>query len=211
MDEVVRDAVFGNAGTLICFRMGAADAEFLENEFMPSFTPEDLVNLSKYNIALKLMINGITSRAFSAQTLPPIEVPGESERDTIIRISRERYGKSRQDTEERILQWSGMGERKEEFVSPREVKSRYQAICSRCGKSTELNFKPDGQRPVYCEECFSKVMKERDRRREISPPPIRSKPRSEVNLTSLRKTLKDITRPADSPYGIMEEGEEITF
>ncbi len=211
MDEIVRDAVFGNAGTLVSFRVGATDAEFMENEFIPSFMPEDLVNLTKYNIALKLMIDGITSRAFSAQTLPPIEAPLESERDTIIRISREQYGRSRQDTEEKILRWSGMDidARKEEEVQPLKERPdsprgepRFSAICSRCGKSTELSFKPDGQRPVYCNECFSKVMRERDRR---------NMPRPEVNLTSLRQSLKDISRPENSPYGIIEEGKEITF
>ena len=57
MDEIVRDAVFGNVGTLAVFRVGAEDAEFLEKEFSPEFTAEDLVNLSKYNIYLKLMID----------------------------------------------------------------------------------------------------------------------------------------------------------
>jgi CxxC-x17-CxxC domain-containing protein len=225
MDEIVRDAVFGNAGTLVSFRVGAADAEFMENEFVPSFLPEDLVNLAKYNIALKLMIDGITSRAFSARTLAPIEAPEESERDAIVQMSRELYGKSRQDTEEKILAWSGMGQvaekaeespaspRRIEAGPPREARSEtrphFSAICSRCGKSTELSFKPDGQRPVYCNECFAKVMRERDSRR--SAPRQAAPRRPEVNLTSLRATLKDIARPGDSPYGIMEEGREITF
>jgi CxxC-x17-CxxC domain-containing protein len=210
MDEVVRDAVFGNAGSLISFRVGAADAEFMENEFVPSFMPEDLVNLAKYNIALKLMIDGITSRAFSAQTLSPIQVPGESERDAIIQMSRELYGRSRQDTEEKILRWSGMGmeAEKEKEAQLREARPLFSAICSRCGKSTELSFKPDGQRPVYCTECFSKVMRERDRR-NMSRSERPGRP--SVNLTSLRATLKGVARPEDSPYGIMEEGEEVTF
>ncbi|MEP7162476.1 MAG: type IV secretion system DNA-binding domain-containing protein, partial [Candidatus Moraniibacteriota bacterium] len=72
LEEPVRDAVFGNAGTIVTFRVGAADAEFLEKEFEPIFLPNDLVNLPKYNIYLKLMIDGITGDAFSATTLPPI-------------------------------------------------------------------------------------------------------------------------------------------
>ena len=50
------------------FRVGAFDADFMEKEFFPTFAPEDLVNLNKYNAYIKLMINGITSRPFSMQT-----------------------------------------------------------------------------------------------------------------------------------------------
>ena len=68
---MVRDAVFGNVGTIIAFRVGAEDAEFLEKEFMPEFLQNDLVNLSKANIYIKLMIDGVASRPFSAETMPP--------------------------------------------------------------------------------------------------------------------------------------------
>src|SRR5574343_440856 len=62
----VRDAVFGNVGTMLSFRVGAQDAEFLEQEFTPEFTQEDLIRLDNQNVYLKLMIDGITSRPFLA-------------------------------------------------------------------------------------------------------------------------------------------------
>ena len=71
---IVRDAIFGNVGTMVVFRVGAADAEFLENEFTPEFTIEDIVNLPNYHIYIKLMCDGITARPFSAETLPPFKV-----------------------------------------------------------------------------------------------------------------------------------------
>ncbi len=64
MSEEVRAAVFGNVGTIISFRIGAYDAEFLEKEFSPEFTAEDLVNLGFAQIYLKLMIDGVSSRPF---------------------------------------------------------------------------------------------------------------------------------------------------
>jgi type IV secretory pathway TraG/TraD family ATPase VirD4 len=88
----VRDAVFGNVGTIIVFRVGAEDAEFLEKEFGPEFTIEDLTNLPKYHICLKLMIEGVAGSPFSAVTLPKREKPKVSYKEKIIRISRERYG-----------------------------------------------------------------------------------------------------------------------
>ena len=66
----VRDAVFGNTGTMITFRVGAADAEFLEKEFEPEFTIQDIVNIPNHQIYLKLMVDGVTSRPFSAAILP---------------------------------------------------------------------------------------------------------------------------------------------
>src|SRR3989338_6875654 len=63
MEEKVRDAVFGNVGTMTTFRVGAADAEFLEREFTPEFSANDLVNLSKYNIYLKLIIDWVSSNS----------------------------------------------------------------------------------------------------------------------------------------------------
>ncbi|MCX6761021.1 MAG: type IV secretion system DNA-binding domain-containing protein, partial [Candidatus Nealsonbacteria bacterium] len=79
----VRDAIFGNVGTLITFRVGAVDAEFLEKEFMPEFIIDDLVNLDKYNVYLKLMIDGAASKAFSATTLPPYPAPEKSNKDIL--------------------------------------------------------------------------------------------------------------------------------
>mgnify|MGYP001286620076 CR=1 FL=1 len=109
LDEKVADAIFGNAGTIISFRVGAADAELLEKEFDPVFLMNDIVNLPKYNIYLKLMIDGIAGDAFSATVLPPISLQGTSENEeTVIRISRERYASSKKDVEDKIRRWSGM-------------------------------------------------------------------------------------------------------
>src|SRR5271170_4899472 len=94
-DTKVRDAVFGNVGTIITFRIGAADAEFLEKEFMPEFTEQDLVNLAKANVYIKLMIDGVASRPFSAETLPPHHAPLVSYRDAIIQNSQQHYGTPR--------------------------------------------------------------------------------------------------------------------
>ena len=106
-NTVVRDAVFGNVGTMIVFRVGAADAEFLAREFTPRYTEEDLVNLPKYNVYLKLMIDGVASDPFSAGTLPPISQKTSSE-ERVIKVTRERYGQSREEVEDKIARWSGV-------------------------------------------------------------------------------------------------------
>lgn len=67
LQEEVRKAVFGNVGTLICFRVGSTDAEYLEKEFEPEFNKNDLIRLQKFEMYIKIMINGITSDGFSAR------------------------------------------------------------------------------------------------------------------------------------------------
>ena len=104
MPEEVRDAVFGNVGTIIVFRVGATDAEVLESEFSPTFTAEDLVNLGYYQIYLKLMIDGLASKPFSAVTLPPIEKLPRSFKPEIVAYSRETYARPRAEVEVQILE-----------------------------------------------------------------------------------------------------------
>ncbi len=103
MEEEVRDAVFGNVGTLICFRVGPFDAEVLTTIFEPTFTPEDLVGLGIGQIYLTLMIDGVGSRPFSAETVPPIEPPSISYRDDCIRHSREHYARPRAEMEAFVM------------------------------------------------------------------------------------------------------------
>ena len=73
LDPDIRHAVIGNAGTLISFRLGAADAGFIAREFEPVFERADLLNLPNHEIYLKLMIDGAPSKPFSATTLLPGE------------------------------------------------------------------------------------------------------------------------------------------
>ncbi len=72
LEEDVRHATLGNAGTIIAFRVGPEDAAFLGKEFAPAFHAEDLLSLPNFHIYLKLMIDGMPSRPFSATTLPPL-------------------------------------------------------------------------------------------------------------------------------------------
>lgn len=185
MDEIVRDAVFGNVGTMAVFRVGAEDAEFLEREFSPEFTAEDLVNLSKYNIYLKLMIDGVASHPFSAGTLPPPKPLEESNRQAIIEASRQQYGVTKVAVEKDISDWStDEGEWASEKATPGDSKpstgapikpsvpprpqmampsvqedgtTLYSARCDNCGKDTRVIFEPTPGKPIYCKSCLKKM------------------------------------------------------
>jgi len=173
MEEEVRDAVFGNVGTLMSFRVGAEDAEYLEKEFTPEFMAQDLVNLAKYNIYIKLMIDGLAGRPFSAETLAPILKLEKSNKEKIIRVSRERYATPRKIVEDKISRWSGLldetakplsssGPARQSYpIQNPSSQTLYDAQCSICGKWTKVVFQPDGKRPVYCKSCRKKLEKEK--------------------------------------------------
>jgi len=102
MSDEVRAAVFGNVGTLITFRVGAYDAEVLEKEFQPTFEVEDIVNLGAYQIYLRLMIDGISSKPFSARSIPPIEKVDISYVEEVKEASRKQYTHPREEVEKLI-------------------------------------------------------------------------------------------------------------
>ncbi len=177
MEETVRDAVFGNVGTLAVFRIGAEDAEFLEKEFSPEFTAEDLCNLTKYNIYLKLMIDGVASHPFSAETLPPPIPLKESNKDKIITASRERYSVKREIVEEKIIRWTGLEEVVQTSSSIRTEENQpilYDAICSICGKPTKTIFQPEEGRSVYCKPCLKKIRNESHQPEKEQKEPVSS-------------------------------------
>jgi hypothetical protein len=90
-------------GTIISFRIGAQDAEYLAKEFHPVFNEDDLINLPRYSMYLKLMIDGETSQPFSAATLPPQTVTN-SLKEKVIEHSRQKYGKERAVVEKNIFE-----------------------------------------------------------------------------------------------------------
>ena len=106
-DTKLRDAVFGNVGTLVSFQVGSDDAEVLSLQFEEKVTPKDLLSLPKYHTYMRLMVDGITSEPFSVHTLPPPKIEANAKRVELIRaLSRERYAEERASVEEKILRWA---------------------------------------------------------------------------------------------------------
>ena len=121
MTEEVKAAVFGNVGSMFTFRVGAYDAEVLEKEFAPVFTMEDIVNLDKFQIYLRLMIDGVGSQPFSARTINNPPVPEQNFVSEIIDTSRSQFARPRAAVEEEIKNWHRpIDEVEREKRSPKE-------------------------------------------------------------------------------------------
>ncbi len=193
MEEGVRDAVFGNVGTIISFRVGAEDAEYLEKEFVPDFMASDLVNLPKYHVYLKLMVDGVAGRPFSAITLSPFQEEEKSYRDKIIDFSRSQYGTKKEIIEEAMTKWAGS------YINQRTPSHGqnsspvlYDAQCQNCGKWIKVPFKPDGVRPIYCKSCLKKLNQEKNSEKsQQGKLPEQSRPSTEgIKTVSLENLLE---------------------
>lgn len=211
MEEGVRDAVFGNVGTLISFRVGAEDAEWIEKEFVPECYAEDIINLAKYNIYLKLMVDGLAGRPFSALTLPPFEKLEKTNRDKIIKVCRERYSTSKEVVEDKISRWT---ESLDHSATSNLPPSMYDAQCAKCEKWVKVPFKPDPKRPVYCKTCLKDVREEKSpttekklpsEKEDSLPTPASSishdrkpKAKKKPSLDALRKALEDSIKTESS-------------
>ena len=113
MEEEVIDAVFGNVGTMMTFRVGAFDSEVLEKEFAPTFMAVDLVSLGFRQLYLKLMIDGVSSQPFSAKSMEAISRPEISFKDAVIVSSREQFARTKEEVEKNIAYWHDEGKIKE--------------------------------------------------------------------------------------------------
>ena len=133
MEETVRDAVFGNVGSLISFRVGATDAGYLEKEFDPVFTQNDIINLDNRHIYLNMLVDGVTTVPFSAMTLDSEKVE-EDLTSVVIAVSREKYGHPVAEVEEKIRAWYNVDSviagvnanesEKTKIVTPKKVESK---------------------------------------------------------------------------------------
>jgi DNA helicase HerA-like ATPase len=105
----MRDAVFGNAGTITSFRIGVEDAEVLAKEFAPVFNEFDVINIDRFNAYIKLMIDGTGSRPFNMTTFP--KPPGASAEfaQVVKNLSRLKFGRARSDVTSEIIERTRLG------------------------------------------------------------------------------------------------------
>ena len=216
MDEKVRDAVFGNVGTIITFRVGAEDAEALEKEFSPEFMMNDIVNLPKFNVYLKLMIDGVASQAFSAGTLPPFPSLEKSLRAEIIEFSKAHYGTPRKEIEEKIAAWAqsasqsataekrpyqkkDFGPRGPNRFNDRDSQNRYPKLTEQSFRQAQNISEPPIKKtsPLSIEEAVRQEPVD-FKGRKIEKKEDREKQHKEPDLEGLRNILGAVIKKGDS-------------
>jgi hypothetical protein len=101
LDPVIKDAVFGNVGSMAVFRVGNEDAQALENQFDPVFSVHDIMNIPNFKAYLRILANGVPTIPFSIDTLPPITTNPQRAQQ-LMEQSALRYGRARYDIEMEI-------------------------------------------------------------------------------------------------------------
>ncbi len=188
MDETVRDAVFGNVGSIITFRVGAEDAELLEKELAPEFMATDIVNLGKRQIYLKLMIDGVASKAFSAYTMDTLPILQVSNREKIIAQSRATYAKSRTEVEQAIVDWHSPVESALQRAL-KSSESENRRIPQPLLQPVQSQIQPKLE-PLSLGEAIKRGPVD-FRGRRLSPNDVRHKPKQPNDLESLRHQLEE--------------------
>lgn len=103
LTEEIRDAIFGNIGTTIAFRVGDRDAEALDKYFHPSFEESDLLRLPNFNTIVRTMIEGVPTQPFSMATMPPLGTPNLRLAEALKQLSAAKYGQPKSKVEEEIF------------------------------------------------------------------------------------------------------------
>jgi hypothetical protein len=184
MEEEVRNAVFGNVGTIISFRVGPFDAEVLETIFTPQFLAADIVNLGFAQIYLTLMIDGIGSPPFSATTILTPPPPAISYRDMSVAQSRRQFSRPRADVEAEIIKFHEPVAAPKKDVIPAAVREKARESESPSRRDGERKERPLQNAPGSKQERTADVRKDRP----SAPRP----PRPEADPEELRSILKRI-------------------
>ena len=97
IEEGTRNAVFGNVGSMLCFQLGTTGAETMASQFAGGLQPQDLIALPKFHAYARLLVDGMPSKPFSLQTLPPTKPQKQERAEIIRRTSRRRYSRPVED------------------------------------------------------------------------------------------------------------------
>ncbi len=103
LTEEIRDAVFGNMGTIVSFRVGQNDVEILSKYFQPLFDPDDLLRVPNYNAIVRTLVGGVPTQSFSMLTVPPLGKPNSKLMDALKQLSAAKYGRPKAKIEAEIF------------------------------------------------------------------------------------------------------------
>ena len=141
MEDTVRDAVFGNVGTAISFRVGALDADTLSEMFAEKVTNSDLLNIGRGQIYIQLLIDSMSSQPFFAETAILKQKPEKSFKADVIKLSKQKFGQSKAEVEKSI------SERMDAFKHLEEKDRKNKNNKKKMGDKKPMNFRNNNNRP----------------------------------------------------------------
>ncbi len=125
LDEDIRDSVFGNVGSMAVFRVGAEDAQFVENQFLPTFSAADIMKTPNRNAYMKMLVNGSIAKPFNMQTVAPFS--GNTGIGSQIKdLSRKKYGREKAQVDEIVSK--KYAQLSTSFVRPQAVQKKQATL-----------------------------------------------------------------------------------
>lgn len=121
LTEEIRDAVFGNIGTTVAFRIGQNDVDILSRYFQPLFDADDLLRIPNRNTIVRTLIGGVPTQAFSMATIAPLGSPNKELGDALKQLSAAKYGRPRQIVDKEIAERMKIDEKFESNVSSQPI------------------------------------------------------------------------------------------
>jgi|GEM_PF-12560 len=212
MEDSVKDAVFGNVGTLISFRVGADDASYVEKQFSPVFEKDDLIGLDNQHMYIKTLIDGEAAPAFSAKSIF-IEEGTEGNTEKIIEESRRKYSRPRAEIEEQIRKWSNADNLDIDKAIDRQSESKFnkddytKEITTQNRNNINIGNKRGEERPAPQKRIVRKEdapKKYSDNTQKIESVPVKKS----VDPEQLKKIIQKLTQPNNKEQTIKKEVEE---
>ena len=156
LTDEIRDAVFGNVGSMITLRVSPNDAEFLIKNFSPTFDIEDLVKLPNYNAIVKMLIDGTPTLPFTMVTIPPLGKPNPKLATALKRLSAAKYGRPRELVEKEIFERLSVKNNLSAGVGMGPMPGAFNAF----GSKPQAGFKPvagsSGKTASFLDEWLQK-------------------------------------------------------
>lgn len=140
LTEEIRDAVFGNMGTIVSFRVGQNDVEALSRYFQPLFEADDLLRVPNYNTIVRTLVGGVPTQPFSMATIPPLGNPNEELGQALKQLSAAKHGRPREIVEKEIFARLRTNETNQVPAGPKPVQPGSPPAGARGGVNPSASF-----------------------------------------------------------------------
>jgi hypothetical protein len=187
LSEEIRDAVFGNMGTIVAFRVGDKDVESLTKYFQPSFEAEDLLRVPNYNAIVRTLVGGVPTQAFSMAALPPLGHPNQQLSVALRQLSSAKYGRPKEKVEKEIF--TRLKSREEPAKVSGVAGANNPKVSSGGGLNTPRTPSSNQAKPgSFLDDWLAKRKNPQPSSKPIAPgnsPPVASRMSSDARVTPL--------------------------
>ncbi len=194
LTDEIRDAVFGNVGTIISFRVGTQDAEALQKVMQPMFDADDLQRIPNLNMVVRTLINGVPTQPFSMQGLPPLGSENQKLVKALIQLSAAKYGRPRAQVEAELIERLSVKELSPSTAQLNQAPNELPGIVQSLGPKPAI-----AKQPSFLDDWLAK-------RAKTEPVPVKSQPQNPATIAPVHQPTQHVTAiNSQEPSGELKE------